>query len=99
VFEGSCTWQDKTTVAFAEAGVEWSVACRVSSYGALIGALRAGLGYSLMLPESIPSDCETLASGRRLPEAPNADFGLFMANQPSKIVRELGFFLREKLVQ
>ncbi|MBA8881308.1 LysR family transcriptional regulator [Phyllobacterium myrsinacearum] len=99
VFEGSCTWQDKTTVAFASAGVEWSVACRVSSYGALIGALRAGLGYSLMLPESIPSDCETLDSGGRLPKAPNADFGLFMAREPSKIVKELGFFLREKLVQ
>lgn len=99
VFEGSCTWQDKTSVAFASAGVEWSVACRVSSYGALIGALRAGLGYSLMLPESIPTDCETIDSGHNLPSAPSADFGLFMAKEPSKITRELGLFLREKLVQ
>ncbi len=98
VFEGSCTWQDKTTVAFASAGVAWSVACRVSSYGALIGALRAGLGYSLMLPESLPSDCETIDSGRNLPEAPSADFGLFVGKDPSNIVRELGVFLREKLV-
>ncbi|SDN75758.1 LysR family transcriptional regulator [Phyllobacterium sp. OV277] len=99
VFEGSCTWQDKTSVAFASAGVEWSVACRVSSYGALIGALRAGLGYSLMLPESIPTDCETIDSGHKLPSAPSADFGLFMAKEPSKITKELGLFLREKLVQ
>ncbi|QND52951.1 LysR family transcriptional regulator [Phyllobacterium sp. 628] len=99
VFEGSCTWQDKTTVAFAAAGVAWSVACRVSSYGALIGALRAGLGYSLMLPESVPSDCETIDADQRLPAAPSADFGLFLTRESSKIVKELGFYLREKLVR
>jgi hypothetical protein len=52
-----------------------------------------------MLPESIPTDCETIDSGHKLPSAPSADFGLFMAKEPSKITKELGLFLREKLVQ
>lgn len=98
IFDGSCTWQDRTAVVLAASGISWSAACRVTTYGALIGALRAGLGFSLMLPESIPEDCEAVESRHYLPTAPSADFGLFLATNPTKIVEELGTFLQNRLV-
>ncbi|WP_448953513.1 LysR family transcriptional regulator [Labrys neptuniae] len=97
-FEGSCTWQDRTAVAFAEADIPWTIACHVTTLAALVGALRAGLGISLMLPETLPADCEAVAHRLRLPPAPTAYFGLFTARQASEPARQLAAFLREKLL-
>lgn len=97
-FEESCTWQDHTAVAFAEAGIAWTIACRVTTFAALVGALRAGLGISLMLPETLPSDCEALEPHDRLPPPPSAYFGLFLAAEPSQPACQLAAFLRSKLI-
>ncbi|MDZ5449853.1 LysR family transcriptional regulator [Labrys sp. ZIDIC5] len=97
-FEESCTWQDRTAVAFAEAGIAWTIACHVTTFAALVGALRAGLGISLMLPETLPADCEALAPRFRLPPPPSAHFGLFLGQEASTPTQQLAAFLRERLV-
>ena len=93
LFDGPCAWQDRMTAALAQAQCPWVVGCRVSTHTALIAALRAGLGVGLMLPETVPADCMTLKHPHRLPAAPRADFGLYMAQKPAAIVRELAEFL------
>ncbi|QEN90044.1 LysR family transcriptional regulator [Labrys sp. KNU-23] len=97
-FEESCTWQDRTAVAFAEAGIAWTIACHVTTFAALVGALRAGLGISLMLPETLPADCEALETRLCLPPPLTAYFGLFLAQETSNPTRQLAAFLRDKLI-
>ncbi|KQW72449.1 LysR family transcriptional regulator [Ensifer sp. Root127] len=94
MFEGSCSWQDRMLASFAEAGLHWRVGGRVSTFAALISALRAGLGIGLLLPEGLPSDCENVRGRFDLPQAPTADFGVFVSQNPPLIVDELAKFLR-----
>lgn len=94
MFEGSCSWQDRMISLLAEAGLEWSVGCRVSTFAALIAALRAGLGVALLLPEGLPSDCENIAGKYPMPAAPMAEFGVYVAQKPPLLVEEFAAFLR-----
>lgn len=94
MFEGSCSWQDKMLSLLAEAGLDWYVGCRVSTFAALISALRAGLGIGLLLPEGLPPDCENLQGRFNLPASPAAEFGVYVCRNPSLLVEELAAFLR-----
>lgn len=94
MFDGSCSWQDRMLASLAEAGIAWRVGGRVSTFAALIAALRAGLGIGLLLPEGLPSDCQNLQGRLNLPSAPTADFGIYIVTKPPPFIEELGAFLR-----
>ncbi|MER9713531.1 LysR family transcriptional regulator [Mesorhizobium sp. M0174] len=94
IFEGACSWQDRMLASLAEAGIGWKIGCRVSTFATLISALRAGLGIGLLLQEGLPPDCQSLNGRFNLPPAPTADFGVYLARDPSRLVEECGDFLR-----
>jgi DNA-binding transcriptional LysR family regulator len=94
LFEGSCSWQDQMLTALADAGRPWRTGCKVSTFAALLAALRAALGVALLLPENLPSDCESVEAKLALPSAPRANFGLFIADTPSGLGQEFGAFLQ-----
>ncbi|QPC93784.1 LysR family transcriptional regulator [Mesorhizobium sp. INR15] len=93
IFDGACSWQDRMLASLAEAGIGWKVGCRVSTFAALISALRAGLGVGLLLQEGLPHDCLSLNGRLNLPQAPVADFGIYIARNSPKLVEECGDFL------
>jgi len=95
LFESACSWQDRMLASLAEAGLPWRVGCRVSTFAALVSGLRAGFGIGLMLPESLPPDCENVQGRLHLPPAPMAEFGIFVGANPPPLVNELASFLRE----
>jgi len=79
--------------SLAEAGIGWRIGGRASTFAALIAALRAGLGVGLLLGEGVPADCANVQGSYGLPSAPTADFGVFLAENPSLLVAELATFL------
>ncbi|MFK8256291.1 LysR family transcriptional regulator [Erwinia sp. AnSW2-5] len=94
LFDGTCSWQDKMIASLAEAGIPWEVGCRVSTFSAMISALRAGLGIGLLLQEGVPADCENIEGRCGLPTAPCAEFGVYLCDNPPPIVEALAMFLR-----
>lgn len=89
LFETSCSWQDRMVASLAEAGIAWTVGCRVKSLPAMLSALRGGLGVGVLFAEAVPPDCETINGKYNLPPAPVAEFGIFAADDPSPLVMEL----------
>lgn len=94
LFDGTCSWQDKMIASLAEAGISWVIGCRVTTFAAMISALRAGLGVGLMLQEGVPADCENIAGKYGLPVAPNAEFGVYLCDEPPPLVEAFATFLR-----
>ncbi|MFK4823126.1 LysR family transcriptional regulator [Ochrobactrum quorumnocens] len=89
LFETSCSWQDRMVASLAEAGLVWTVGCRVKSLTAMLSALRGGLGIGVLFSEAVPPDCETINGRYNLPAAPVAEFGVYTANASSPLVSEL----------
>jgi DNA-binding transcriptional LysR family regulator len=89
LFETSCSWQDRMVASLAEAGIAWTVGCRVKSLPAMLSALRGGLGVGVLFSEAVPPDCETINGRYNLPSAPVAELGIYTANDPSPLVSEL----------
>jgi DNA-binding transcriptional LysR family regulator len=79
----------------AEAGHSWRIGSRVSTFAALISALRAVLGIGRLLPAVLPSDCENLQGKIKLPAAPIAEFGVYISPNPPSLADQLGAFLRD----
>jgi len=94
MFESSCSWQDRMIASLAENSIDWSVGCRVKTLPAMLSALRAGLGIGILLPEALPHDCENIGGKYGLPPAPQAEFGVFVDDEPSPLVEELAAFLQ-----
>lgn len=93
LFDTSCSWQDRMLALLAEKGTAWHVGCRVRSLPAMLCALRAGSGFCILFPEAVPSDCEIVDGQHNLPEAPTAEFGVFVGDAPSPLAHEFASFL------
>ncbi len=97
MFDALCSWQDRMLTGLAEANRRWRATCHVSTPSALTAALRAGLGVSVLMHESVPADCQIIDGQVGLPVAPRAEFGLFAAEDASESAIELLGFLKLRL--
>ncbi|HEX7932478.1 MAG TPA: LysR substrate-binding domain-containing protein [Paraburkholderia sp.] len=100
-FGGPCLWQQNVLTALRRAGIAWRIVCTSTSLPAVQSAVEAGLGVSVLLEGNIRSESmRILGRAENLPEAPTADFGLFMreaAGAQVAAVRTLQRFLCEEL--
>lgn len=94
LFETSCSWQDRMLSSLADKGTAWHVGCKVKTLPAMISALRAGLGLSLLFPEAVPLDCEVITGQTSLPNAPNAEFGVFVTDKAPQLVHDLAVLMK-----
>ncbi|NTJ44688.1 LysR family transcriptional regulator [Agrobacterium larrymoorei] len=96
LFDTTCSWQDRMISSLAEHNISWCVGCRVKTLPAMIAALRAGLGMGILFPETLTSDCQTVGHRFGLPEAPRADFGVFLGATPTLLAEEFARFLKNE---
>ncbi len=100
-FGGTCLWQQNVLTALRRAGIGWRVVCTSTSLPAVQSAVEAGLGVSVLLEGNIRSESmRMLGRADGLPDAPAADFGLFMrevAGAQEAAVQTLQGFLCEEL--
>lgn len=101
-FGGACLWQQQVLTSLRRAGVAWRIVCTSTSLPAVQSAVEAGLGVAVLLDGNIrPESMRVLGQADGLPEAPTADFGLFMrsvsATQGAAAVQTLQTFLCEEL--
>ncbi|MFM0646698.1 LysR substrate-binding domain-containing protein [Paraburkholderia bryophila] len=100
-FGGTCLWQQLVLTALRRAGIAWRIVCTSTSLPAVQSAVEAGLGVSVLLDGNIrPESMRVLGQADGLPDAPTADFGLFMRQVPGKhaaAVQTLHTFLCEEL--
>jgi DNA-binding transcriptional LysR family regulator len=100
-FGGTCLWQQQVLTALRRAGIAWRIVCTSTSLPAVQSAVEAGLGVSVLLDGNIrPESMRVLGQADRLPDAPTADFGLFMrevSGAQAAAVQTLQTFLCEEL--
>jgi DNA-binding transcriptional LysR family regulator len=100
-FGGPCLWQQNVLTALRRARIAWRIVCTSTSLPAVQSAVEAGLGVSVLLEGNIRSDSmRILDQADGLPDAPTADFGLFMrevAGAHAAAVHTLQGFLCEEL--
>ncbi|HEX3634892.1 MAG TPA: LysR substrate-binding domain-containing protein [Paraburkholderia sp.] len=100
-FGGACLWQQQVLTALRRAGIAWRIVCTSTSLPAVQSAVEAGLGVSVLLDGNIRSESmRVLGQADGLPDAPRADFGLFMrpvAGAQAAAVQTLQTFLCEEL--
>ncbi|OAJ59517.1 LysR family transcriptional regulator [Paraburkholderia ginsengiterrae] len=100
-FGGACLWQQQVLTALRRAGIAWRIVCTSTSLPAVQSAVEAGLGVSVLLDGNIrPESMRVLGQADGLPDAPTADFGLFMrpvAGSQAAAVHTLQTFLCEEL--
>ena len=100
-FGGTCLWQQLVLTALRRAGIAWRIVCTSTSLPAVQSAVEAGLGVSVLLECNIRSESmRVLGQADGLPDAPTADFGLFMRPVPgtqAAAVQTLQTFLCEEL--
>lgn len=96
LFDTTCSWQDRMISLLAEHNIAWRVGCRVKTLPAMIAALRAGLGIGLLFPEALTSDCQNVGQRFGLPEAPRANFGVFLGPTPTLLAEELARCLKDE---
>src|SRR5579864_1998445 len=100
-FGGSCLWQQQVLTILRRAGIAWRVVCTSTSLPAVQSAVEAGLGVSVLLEGNIRSESmRVLGQADGLPDAPTADFGLFMrpvSGAQAAAVQTLQTFLCEEL--
>nr|WKF59157.1 HTH-type transcriptional regulator YofA [Paraburkholderia busanensis] len=99
-FGGACLWQQLVLTALRRAEIAWRIVCTSTSLPAVQSAVEAGLGVSVLLDGNIRAESmRVLGQADGLPDAPTADFGLFMREVPgahAAAVRTLLTFLREE---
>jgi DNA-binding transcriptional LysR family regulator len=100
-FGGACLWQQQVLTALRRAGIAWRIVCTSTSLPAVQSAVEAGLGVSVLLDGNIRSESmRVLGQSEALPDAPTADFGLFMrevSGAQAAAVQTLQTFLCEEL--
>jgi DNA-binding transcriptional LysR family regulator len=100
-FGGACLWQQQVLTALRRAGIAWRIVCTSTSLPAVQSAVEAGLGVSVLLDGNIrPESMRVLGQADGLPDAPTADFGLFMrpvSGAQAAAVHTLQTFLCEEL--
>jgi DNA-binding transcriptional LysR family regulator len=100
-FGSACLWQQQVLAALRRAGIAWRIVCTSTSLPAVQSAVEAGLGVSVLLDGNIRSESmRVLGQGDGLPDAPTADFGLFMrevSGAQAAAVQTLQTFLCEEL--
>ncbi|MFM0155078.1 LysR substrate-binding domain-containing protein [Paraburkholderia sediminicola] len=100
-FGGACLWQQQVLTALRRAGIAWRIVCTSTSLPAVQSAVEAGLGVSVLLDGNIRSESmRVLGQADGLPDAPTADFGLFMravSGAQAAAVQTLQTFLCEEL--
>jgi DNA-binding transcriptional LysR family regulator len=100
-FGDACLWQQQVLTALRRAGIAWRIVCTSTSLPAVQSAVEAGLGVSVLLDGNIRTESmRVLGQADGLPDAPTADFGLFMRVVPgtqAAAVQTLQTFLREEL--
>ncbi|MFM0741147.1 LysR substrate-binding domain-containing protein [Paraburkholderia xenovorans] len=100
-FGGACLWQQQVLSALRRAGIAWRIVCTSTSLPAVQSAVEAGLGVSVLLDGNIrPESMRVLGQADGLPDAPSADFGLFMravSGAQAAAVQALQTFLCEEL--
>ncbi|RKE36799.1 LysR family transcriptional regulator [Paraburkholderia sp. BL23I1N1] len=100
-FGGTCLWQQQVLAALRRAGIAWRIVCTSTSLPAVQSAVEAGLGVSVLLDGNIRSESmRVLGQADGLPDAPTADFGLFMrpvSGAQAAAVQTLQTFLCEEL--
>lgn len=100
-FGDACLWQQQVLTALRRAGIAWRIVCTSTSLPAVQSAVEAGLGVSVLLDGNIRSESmRVLGQADGLPDAPTADFGLFMrevSGAPAAAVQTLQTFLCEEL--
>jgi DNA-binding transcriptional LysR family regulator len=100
-FGGACLWQQQVLTALRRAGIAWRIVCTSTSLPAVQSAVEAGLGVSVLLDGNIRSESmRVLGQSEGLPDAPTADFGLFMrevSGAQAAAVQTLQTFLCEEL--
>ncbi|HZZ03771.1 LysR substrate-binding domain-containing protein [Paraburkholderia sp.] len=100
-FGGTCLWQQQVLTALRRAGIAWRIVCTSTSLPAVQSAVEAGLGVSVLLDGNIRSESmRVLGQADGLPDAPTADFGLFMravSGAQAAAVQTLQTFLCEEL--
>ncbi|MEZ0602455.1 LysR substrate-binding domain-containing protein [Paraburkholderia sp. IW21] len=100
-FGGACLWQQQVLTALRRAGIAWRIVCTSTSLPAVQSAVEAGLGVSVLLDGNIRAESmRVLGQADGLPDAPTADFGLFMrpvSGVQAAAVQTLQTFLCEEL--
>ncbi|WP_168793261.1 LysR substrate-binding domain-containing protein [Paraburkholderia aromaticivorans] len=100
-FGDACLWQQQVLTALRRAGIAWRIVCTSTSLPAVQSAVEAGLGVSVLLDGNIRSESmRVLGQNDGLPDAPTADFGLFMrevSGAQAAAVQTLQTFLCEEL--
>jgi DNA-binding transcriptional LysR family regulator len=100
-FGDACLWQQQVLTALRRAGIAWRIVCTSTSLPAVQSAVEAGLGVSVLLDGNIRSESmRVLGHAEGLPDAPTADFGLFMrevSGAQAAAVQTLQTFLCEEL--
>jgi DNA-binding transcriptional LysR family regulator len=100
-FGGACLWQQQVLTALRRAGIACRIVCTSTSLPAVQSAVEAGLGVSVLLDGNIRSESmRVLGQADGLPDAPTADFGLFMrpvSGAQAAAVQTLQTFLCEEL--
>jgi len=100
-FGGPCLWQQQVSTVLRRASIGWRIVCTSTSLPAVQSAVEAGLGVSVLLEGNIRSESmKILGRADGLPDAPAADFGLFMrevASVQAAAVHTLQGFLCEEL--
>ncbi|MGF6771021.1 DNA-binding transcriptional LysR family regulator [Paraburkholderia sp. GAS199] len=100
-FGGACLWQQQVLTALRRAAIAWRIVCTSTSLPAVQSAVEAGLGVSVLLEGNIRHESmRVLGAADGLPDAPGADFGLFMrtvAGAQAAAVQTLQTFLCEEL--
>lgn len=95
------TSRNLVLTALRRAGIAWRIVCTSTSLPAVQSAVEAGLGVSVLLDGNIRSESmRVLGQADGLPDAPTADFGLFMRHVPgaqAAAVQTLRTFLCEEL--
>jgi DNA-binding transcriptional LysR family regulator len=100
-FGETCLWQQNVLTALRRAGIGCRVVCTSTSLPAVQSAVEAGLGVSVLLEGNIRSESmRIIGHADGLPDAPVADFGLFMRDvggAHAAAVQTLQRFLCEEL--
>jgi DNA-binding transcriptional LysR family regulator len=92
-----CVYRKRAIGSLRRSMRRWRISYTCESLAGTIAAVKAGLGFTVLPREMVPSDLQVLGRGYRLPELPDAEIALLEQRQLSAAAGLLSSHIVESL--
>lgn len=92
-----CVYRERALEAMDKSGILWEVVYTSPSYAGAIAAVKAGLGFTVLPREMVPSELITYESSRHWPKLKQAEVCLLAKDENLPVIESLSDYISDRI--